>query len=38
MCLKHRTLETEEKSKFVCKKCGAQSDKKKKLCNPKEVK
>lgn len=37
MCLKHKTLEDEGKYKYVCKKCGAHSDKKKKLCSPKEV-
>jgi hypothetical protein len=38
MCLKGKKTVPEKKGNFRCSKCGATSDKKKKLCEPEKIK
>lgn len=38
MCLKGKATVPRDKAKYVCKKCGALSDKKKKMCKPSKIK
>ncbi len=38
MCLKGKKEAKEKKGNFTCKKCGAVTKKKKRLCKPKKIK